>query len=152
MAMANAVEGRYPFLDYRVVEYATRVPARFKLNGLIEKFILKEIARKHLPQELIDRPKHPYRAPISGCFFGERPPAYVEEILSPAAVKRAGAFDPVKVQRLVAKCKTNAGQLLSERENMAVAGIISTQLLHRQFVESFPSAPIGKIAEAKLFN
>ena len=109
MAMANAVEGRYPFLDYRVVEYAARVPPRFKLNGLTEKFILKEIARKHIPQELIDRPKHPYRAPISGCFFGERPPAYVEEILSPAAVKRAGVFDPVKVQRLAAKCKTNCG-------------------------------------------
>jgi asparagine synthase (glutamine-hydrolysing) len=152
MAMANAVEGRYPFLDYRVVEYAARTPPRFKLNGLTEKFILKEIARQHIPQELIDRPKQPYRAPISGCFFGDQPPEYVEEVLSPAAVKRARVFDPVKVQRLVAKCKTNAGQLLSERENMAVAGIISTQLLHRQFIASFPVRPPAQSAEPKIYS
>ena len=54
MAMANAVEGRYPFLDYRVVEYAARIPPRFKLNGLTEKFVLKKLAGTR-PQG-VDRP------------------------------------------------------------------------------------------------
>jgi asparagine synthase (glutamine-hydrolysing) len=138
MAMANAVEGRYPFLDYRVIEFAAATPPRFKLNGLTEKFILKKLARDFIPQELVERPKQPYRAPISGCFFNDQPPDYVAEMLSEAALRRGGYFDPAKVERLAAKCRTNAGQLLSERENMALVGILSTQLLHRQFIEEFP--------------
>jgi asparagine synthase (glutamine-hydrolysing) len=138
MAMANAVEGRYPFLDFRVIEFAARTPPRFKLNGLTEKFILKQIARDYIPKELIDRPKQPYRAPISGCFFNDESPEYVADMLSEASVKKAGCFDPSKVERLAAKCRTNAGRLLSERENMALVGILSTQLLHRQFIEEFP--------------
>jgi asparagine synthase (glutamine-hydrolysing) len=138
MAMANAVEGRYPFLDVRVMEFAARTPPRFKLNGLTEKFILKQLARNHVPQELVDRPKQPYRAPIGGSFFNARTPEYVSALLSEAAVKKAGYFDPLKVERLTAKCRAKAGQLLSERENMALAGILSTQLLHRQFIEEFP--------------
>jgi asparagine synthase (glutamine-hydrolysing) len=59
-------------------------------------------------------------------------------MLSEAALRRGGYFDPAKVGRLAAKCRTNAGQLLSERENMALVGILSTQLLHRQFIEEFP--------------
>jgi asparagine synthase (glutamine-hydrolysing) len=138
MAMANAVEGRYPFLDYRVIEYAARTPPRFKLNGLAEKFILKKLAKDYIPKELIDRPKQPYRAPISGCFFNDKPPDYVADMLSEASIKKAGCFDPAKVQRLVAKCRTNAGQLLSERENMALVGILSTQLLDHQFIQNVP--------------
>ena len=138
MAMANAVEGRYPFLDYRVIEFAARTPPRFKLNGLTEKFILKQIAQNYIPKELIDRPKQPYRAPISGCFFNDEPPDYVAEMLSETSIKKAGCFDPVKVDRLAAKCRTNAGQLLSERENMALVGILSTQLLDHQFIQNFP--------------
>jgi asparagine synthase (glutamine-hydrolysing) len=137
MAMAHAVEGRYPFLDVRVMEFAARTPPRFKLNGLTEKFILKQLARKYVPQELVDRPKQPYRAPISGSFFGLRTPEYVFAMLSESAVKKAGYFDPSKVERLTAKCRDKAGWLLSERENMALAGILSTQLLHHQFVEKF---------------
>jgi asparagine synthase (glutamine-hydrolysing) len=145
MAMANAVEGRYPFLDYRVIEYAARTPPRFKLNGLTEKFILKQLAQNYVPKELIERPKQPYRAPISGCFFTDESPDYVAEMLSEASVKKAGYLDPAKVERLAAKCRTNAGQLLSERENMALAGILSTQLLHRQFIEAFPAGVVHNV-------
>ena len=152
MAMAHAVEGRYPFLDYRVIEYAARIPPRFKLNGLTEKFILKKLARDYVPKELIDRPKQPYRAPISGCFFNDQSPEYVADMLSEASVKKAGYFDAAKVQRLAAKCETNAGKLLSERENMALAGILSTQLLHRQFIEEFPSSPPLQPREVKVFE
>ena len=138
MAMANAVEGRYPFLDYRVIEFAARTPPRFKLNGLTEKFILKQIAQDYIPKELIKRPKQPYRAPISGCFFNDEPAEYVADMLSETSIKKAGCFDPAKVERLAAKCRTNAGQLLSERENMALVGILSTQLLDHQFIQNFP--------------
>jgi len=138
MAMANSVEGRYPFLDHRVIEFATTIPPKFSLNGLTEKYILKEAARGYIPQELIDRPKQPYRAPISRCFFGEDAPAYVDEMLSEATIKKAGYFDYKKVSKLTEKCRRQNGNLLSERENMAIVGIISTQLLHDQFIQNFP--------------
>ncbi|MDA8137819.1 MAG: asparagine synthase (glutamine-hydrolyzing), partial [Desulfobacteraceae bacterium] len=77
MAMANSIEGRYPFLDYRVVEMAARLPAKLRLNGLTEKYLLKRMARGQVPASVIDRPKQPYRAPISRCFMGANPPAYV---------------------------------------------------------------------------
>jgi asparagine synthase (glutamine-hydrolysing) len=138
MAMANSVEGRYPFLDYRVVELAARMPSDLRLHGLTEKYILKHIARGQVPQELIDRPKQPYRAPIGHCFFGPKAPEYVAELLGEAALKRAGYFDHRRVERLVAKSREQAGAVVSERENMALAAILSTQLLDHQFIQEFP--------------
>ena len=152
MAMANAVEGRYPFLDHRVVEFATRVPPRYRLNGLKEKFILKQAARGLIPAEIIDRPKQPYRAPISKCFFDNQPVDYVEELLSESAIKKSGYFDSKKVSRLVIKCRQKEGQILSERENMALVGILSTQLLDHQFIQNFPAHSIQEPKDVKIFN
>ncbi len=138
MAMANSIEGRFPFLDHRVVELAARMPAKWRLNGLTEKYILKQIAREQVPVELIDRAKQPYRAPISRCFMCAEPPEYVPEMLSDEALKRAGYFNPAKVQRLVGKCRQQEGRLASERENMALVAVLSTQLLDHQFIQQFP--------------
>ena len=146
MAMANSIEGRFPFLDHRVVELAARMPAKLRLNGLTEKFILKQIARQQVPSELIDRPKQPYRAPISKCFMCSQPPEYVMELLSESALNRAGYFDPQKVQRLTAKCRQQDGRLVSERENMALVAILSTQLLDHQFIQDFPDFSKAEMA------
>jgi asparagine synthase (glutamine-hydrolysing) len=107
------------------------------MRGLTEKYILKKAARGLIPDPLIDRAKQPYRAPISRCFFGEDQPEYVSEMLSADNLKRYGYFDEKKVTRLVAKCSQGKGSLLSERENMALVGILSTQLVHHQFVDDF---------------
>lgn len=139
MAMANSVEGRFPFLDHRVVELAARMPAYLRLNGLTEKFILKQIAKNQVPSELVDRPKQPYRAPISRCFMGSESPEFVDELLSESALKQAGYFHPGKVGRLLAKSQKQDGRLMSERENMALVAILSTQLLDHQFVQNFPT-------------
>ncbi len=137
MAMANSVEGRFPFLDYRVVERAARLPADLRLHGLTEKYILKQIARNQVPDDLIRRPKQPYRAPISRCFSGPAAPDWVHDLLSERSLKRAGCFDPARVGHLAEKCRQPSG-LSSERENMALAAILSTQLLDHQFIRNFP--------------
>ena len=139
MAMANSIEGRYPFLDHRVVELAARMPGNLRLNGLTEKSILKDIARDQVPMELINRPKQPYRAPISHAFMCAKPPEYVAELLCEEALKTAGYFDPPKVQRLINKCRQQDGNLASERENMGLVAILSTQLLDFQFIQGFPT-------------
>jgi len=115
------------------------LPTQLKLNGLKEKYILKRAAEGFIPSELIKRAKQPYRAPISRCFLGDVSQPYVEEMLSEKVLRAKGYFDPKKVVRLKEKCKRQQGELLSERENMALVGILSTQLLDQFFVKDFNS-------------
>ena len=59
MAMAHGVEGRYPFLDHRVAEFAARVPPRLKMKGLREKYLLKRATRHIVPEAVARRTKQP---------------------------------------------------------------------------------------------
>lgn len=142
MAMAHSVEGRFPFLDHRVVEFTNRLPPHFKLKGLREKHILRKSAEGLVPPAVWQRRKHPYRAPITPAFL-TRPPDYVEALLAPEAVRVAGIFDPDAVTRLVRKLRS--GAVISEREEMALVGVLSVQLLHHLFVEHFPPQPVREV-------
>ncbi|MEX0703624.1 MAG: asparagine synthase (glutamine-hydrolyzing) [Planctomycetales bacterium] len=137
MAMAHSVEGRFPFLDVRVAEFAAKLPPRLKMKGLDEKHLLKRIAREFVPESVLARPKQPYRAPDARSFFGtpEAPLSfdYVDELLSPERIRDAGLFQPPAVSRLVRKARE--GKASSARDNMALVGILSTQLLVDRFVE-----------------
>ena len=128
MGMAHSVEGRFPFLDPRVVDFAVKLPHYFKMYGLREKAVLKHAMRDLLPPETINRYKQPYRAPIRSVFFGEESPEYVRESLSPNKLRETGYFNPDAVAALVAKCDSN--RKVSETEEMALVGILSVQLLH----------------------
>ncbi len=149
MAMAHAVEGRFPFLDHRVVEFACSLPPLYRLHGLKDKFILRRSANGLIPAELSQRPKQPYRAPISTCFL--QGDDYARHLLSSPAVKDAGIFDPLRVSSLAEKCHRQDGRLTSERENMALVGILSTQLLHDQFVNRFPHKPVQPLHNLKVY-
>ena len=140
MGMAHSVEGRFPFLDYRVVEFCNRLPARLKLRGLQEKYLLKQLGRECLPPEIWHRTKRPYRAPIHRSFFDGAPLDYVRELLSLNALRSAGLFNPMAVAQLVAKIAAN--RPVSETDQMALVGVISSQLVHRQFVDRFPQVPV----------
>ena len=126
VAMANAVEGRFPFLDHRLVEFAAKIPPGLKLHGLTEKQILRRAARDLVPERMALRTKQPYRAPDSASFFGERQPAYVEHMLGQPAISATGLFDTGAVGKLVAKARN--GRAGGFRDNTALTGIISTQL------------------------
>ncbi len=136
MAMAHSVEGRYPFLDYRVMEFCNRLPPGMKMPALVEKWLLKRLGAKYLPDTIWRRTKRPYRAPIHRSFFSPQPPSYVTELLSPEAIRDAGCFEPQAVQKLFAKAVSVAAGRggLSEVEDMALVGILSTQLVFQQFV------------------
>jgi asparagine synthase (glutamine-hydrolysing) len=132
MAMAHSVEGRFPFLDHRVVEAAARIPPRLKLRGLTEKYVLRQAARELLPPRLAERPKQPYRAPDSASFFGASRPDYVARLLSGAAIADSGLFDRGAVEKLVKKGRD--GRVNGFRDNAALTGILSTQLWREAFV------------------
>ena len=136
VAMGHSVEGRFPFLDYRMVEFCGRLPAKYKMRGLREKWLLRQVGRKLLPPEIWTRRKRPYRAPIQRSFFNsDGTTAYVQELLAERAIQEAGLFNPQAVAQLVRKAVSGAH--LSEMDDMAVAGILSTQLVHQQFVKDF---------------
>ena len=143
VAMAHSIEGRFPFLDHRVVEFCNALPSRHKLRGLREKHLLREVARAYLPGPIVERRKRPYRAPIHRCFFHAHPPDYVREVLSDAALRRAGLFRPAAVTQLCAKLLR--GGALGETDDMALAGIISTQLLYHLFVANFSPASAASL-------
>lgn len=135
MLMANSVEGRFPFLDHRVIEFTNRLHPRLKMRGLNEKFLLKRAMATHVPRQILERHKQPYRAPDIPAFFSARPPAYVDDLLSAEKLRRYGYFDPKKVDFLLNKARR--GSVIAYKDNMALVGILSTQLCHEYFIERF---------------
>lgn len=148
MLMAHSVEGRFPFLDPGVVEFCNALPPTYKLSGLDEKHILKRAACGLVPDEILSRPKQPYRAPDAACFVGADAPDYVEQVLSPEALRDSGLFDPDATGLLVAKCRgrVRLGPL-SNADNMAFVGILSTQLLWDRLVKNPPDVRETPIEE-----
>jgi asparagine synthase (glutamine-hydrolysing) len=152
MAMAHSVEGRYPFLDHRMVGFCSRLPANLKLRGLSDKQLLRQLGRSLLPVHSWQRRKRPYRAPIQRCFFrGERALEYVEELTAPEAVRRGGYFKPSAVEFLTGKARGLGS--LSEVEEMALVGIISTQLVDYYYVRrAWQPTSLGGLANVKVVD
>jgi asparagine synthase (glutamine-hydrolysing) len=132
-AMAHGVEGRFPFLDHRVVEFANALPERWKIRGLCEKYLLRRALDGLLPSAIQQRTKQPYRAPDQSSFFiGGEPLDYVADLMSPARLHDAGYFDAAAVGRLFEKCRR--GRAIGFADNQAFVGILSTMLVHETFV------------------
>ena len=136
---AHGVEGRYPFLDHRLVEFAATIPPGHKILGLKEKFVLKKAMTRELPSEILKRVKQPYMAPDSNSFVQADSPAYVKEMLSETALKRAGLFSPIMVSKLQEKCTKLFHAHLSFKDNMSFVGILSAQLLVDRYLNNFPA-------------
>jgi asparagine synthase (glutamine-hydrolysing) len=136
MLMSSSVEGRFPFLDHRLIEFANALDPKHKMRGLNEKSLLKRAVAPYLPPSILARYKQPYRAPDIDAFFPPGgPPSYVKAMLSADAVRAAGYFDAERVERLVKKIES--GRAIGARDNMAFVGILSTQIWHDTFVRGF---------------
>jgi asparagine synthase (glutamine-hydrolysing) len=149
MAMAHGVEGRFPFLDHRLFEFAAALPTASRLLGLKEKQILRRWAKRRLPSSIPDRGKQPYRAPDAASFFGPAAPEFVSDMLAPDALRATGLWASSAVAALVNRCR--AGKTASQRENQALVGILSTQLWHHQFVQNKVQPPPLHPADADVF-
>jgi len=151
MLMANSIEGRFPFLDRDVVAYADALPARHKLSGLEEKYLLKRAFADLLPPEIVRRPKQPYRAPDAASFCAPGAPDWVGDVTGADALAAAGVFEPRLVQGLLTKARRSGGSGLGNTDNMRVLAVLSTQLLHHQFVvgdgggDAAPATPLTAI-------
>ncbi len=131
MAMAHGVETRFPFLDYRLSEFATRLHPSLKLHGLTEKFLLRRIARNRVPAEVLQRQKQPYRAPDSQSFTGKGETDYVRDLMSEARIEQSGYFNAKAVSKLFNKNRSQG--LNGFRDNSAYICVLSTQLWLKKF-------------------
>jgi asparagine synthase (glutamine-hydrolysing) len=133
MMMGNSIEGRFPFLDHRLIEFASTIPPHYKMKVLDEKYILKTTFENILPKEIRTRDKQPYRAPISIC-FSKGHSNLASQLLGEKEIKEFGYFDNRTVSLLKQKFERIQKEKISVRDDMAIAGIVSTQLLHHHFV------------------
>lgn len=152
VAMAHSLEIRLPFLDYRVIDFAARLPSNWKMRGLKEKYILKHAFNGDVPEVIKRRQKQPYRAPIREVFFSGQDRSYVDEMLSEQCLRHYGYFNPQKVNLLISKLKKGDLAISSEVQNMALAGILSTQLLHYQFIEKYPPEKVTLVSPDKVIR
>lgn len=129
VSMASSVECRLPFLDYEVAEFAANLPDRMKVRGLNEKYIVKELAHKYVPDTITKRKKFPYRAPIDIAELMKD--EYVKYMISISCLKLFGIFNPYAVEKFVLSALRK--ETPSERECMLFLGIVTTQILYEQF-------------------
>jgi asparagine synthase (glutamine-hydrolysing) len=132
-----------------LIEFAATIPPKYKIKILEEKHILKQAYRKLLPASIVNRPKQPYRAPISRCFLEGRPGNVAATMIAPEKIREYGYFSPEGAERLIAKAKKNSEGEISARDDMAMVAMVSTQLLHHHFLrgETTP-APAPVVSDA----
>jgi asparagine synthase (glutamine-hydrolysing) len=99
VAYANSVEARYPFLDIDVIEFAKTIPPDLLLNEAVEKYILRRVAGRYLPDQVINREKFAFVAPGSPYLL-RQDIEWMEEILSYEKIRREGYFNPETIERL----------------------------------------------------
>lgn len=129
MSLAHGIEGRYPFLDHRVVEYAFALNENYKLNGFSQKHILRKAFEKRLPSSIINRPKRPYMSPDLRSFIrSEGPTENTMFFLNDSLIKEYQVFNPKWVARFLKKFDHGIPGNLGYRDNMIITFLLSTQI------------------------
>jgi asparagine synthase (glutamine-hydrolysing) len=128
-SMAASLEGRVPLLDHKLVEFAASLPSDMKIKRLTRKYLLKKVARKWLPAEVIDRKKEGFPMPFS-LWFRKECRSFVHDLLSPETTKRRGLFNSAYIQTLL----TEHDAAIADHGNL-LWGLMSVELWHRAFLD-----------------
>jgi asparagine synthase (glutamine-hydrolysing) len=100
MTMAHSLEGRSPYVDYKVVEFAAAIPPGLKLKGRRLKYILRRVASRYLPRELIGRRKQGFGFPLAEWMRHELS-GFVRGLMAESRFVELGVFDREEVQRIL---------------------------------------------------
>jgi asparagine synthase (glutamine-hydrolysing) len=129
MSMAHSVEGRYPFLDHRVVDMLFTMNDEYKLKGFNQKYLLKKSFKNQIPASILSRPKQPYMAPDLRSFIRNgKPTDNTAFFLSEDLLKDYQIFNPKWVQRFLNKFANGIPESIGYRDNMIITFILSTQI------------------------
>ena len=97
--MSVSLEGREPFLDQRVIEWAAQLPMEYKYHNGSKKYIIKQIVHKYLPKEMMDRPKMGFGIPVLDWLQNDLK-HFVDQFFEPAFIKKQNIFDNDEIQRI----------------------------------------------------
>lgn len=129
-SMANSLEVRNPFLDYRVMEFSYNLPQEFKINNGVPKYLLKKLLCRYLPDELVYRRKWGFPAPIGNWLTNEL--SYlIDKWLDPQLIKRQGLFNEQQVRYYV-----NAFRNGNKFHDKRVWSLIFFQMWHHKYMEN----------------
>jgi len=131
IAMNASVESRYPYLDDDVVAFSAGIAPEYKLRGMTEKWILRQVAARILPRKIANRPKTMFRSSLAQTFLGPQRPAWADQLLSPDSLRATGYFDPDSVQKQ-RRLQTLLPRMTPARFvfDVALTCVASTQLWH----------------------
>lgn len=130
MTMAHSLELRCPFLDYRLVEFAARrLPLKMKVRGMNGKWILKKVAERVLPHEIVHRKKWGFKVPVGEWFRGPLAASLRETLLSPEALARGYYHEPA-LRRLIEE--HTAGRVNHEKQLWI---LYQLELWHRMYID-----------------
>ncbi|MEQ1930412.1 MAG: asparagine synthase (glutamine-hydrolyzing) [Parvularculaceae bacterium] len=136
MEMAHSVEGRVPFLDHHVAEYAAGLPVAYKIRETTEKYILREAARYVITPELYARQKHPFIAPplrqASRELKADPLSELCEEIIRSRRFADQPFFDPEKARRFLDRIATADGATANEASGI-VLRMATLSLMQQRF-------------------
>lgn len=130
MTMAASLELRPPFLDHRLVELAFTLPSSVKLRGRTTKWVVKEVARRYLPADVVDRPKVGFKVPLDDWFRGGLRDLALDLLTGPSSFV-GSTFDTTVVRRLL-----NAHASGHRDEQARIWTLLSLEVWHREFQRS----------------
>jgi asparagine synthase (glutamine-hydrolysing) len=134
-AMAVGVEGRPPLIDHRLVEYMFTLPPRLRIRGRVQKYLLKKVAERYLPREIVYRPKAPFGSPLRAWIRGPLA-EMVGDLLSESSLKARGLYSPAAVRHLVEADR--AGQ---EDNAHVIWTLLTNEVWFRSFFGATPKGP-----------
>jgi asparagine synthase (glutamine-hydrolysing) len=149
VAMHSSIETRYPFLDEEVFTFLARLHPRWKLHDFRDKYLLRLLAERWLPRDVARRPKAIFRAPFDS-FLGEHLPSFVDQLVSPESLRKAGYFEPQPVQlwrRAFRQLRPGSMQRLSVE--MGLTAVVATQLWHHTFIDDSLADLPSRVAAAR---
>jgi asparagine synthase (glutamine-hydrolysing) len=144
MSMAASIESRVPFLDHKLVEFATSIPRHYQLQGLSGKHILKKAVQDLLPHSILYRPKLGFPTPWSGWLAGPQLDLIEQTLLEPRSIGR-GYFNRNVVERLFREHRAKY------RDNYdRIWRLLNLELWHRVCLEGESHDFVGEPETAKL--
>jgi asparagine synthase (glutamine-hydrolysing) len=147
LTMANSLEARVPLLDHKLVEFAAKLPETMKLRGGQRKYLLKQVARRLLPKEIIDRKKQGFPIPIEKWLRKEAQPM-MQDLLSAATLKHRGLFNAAFVERMIREHVSGYAD-----HSTKLWGLMSVEMWTRKFIDqssrsTAPSSTMGARTDA----
>lgn len=129
MSLAHGIEGRYPFLDHRVVDFLFSINERFKLNGFDQKYLLKKAYYNDIPSSIVNRPKRPYMSPdLRSFIIDDKLTKNASFFLDQQLIRDYGIFNYKWVDRFLSKFQNGIPRNIGYRDNMIITFILSAQI------------------------